>query len=153
MQKLDVWHIVWVLLLVIGVLLLAATLVIALNHRENSTFANFSSIWGLSVSLIGFVITIYTLFETQHVARRAQREVQNATIEVQRKIEDAAKQAQEAVKNAQEQIRQLLDTVPTRRPRRRLFDATYVGKRAANIRQIWRMESSPSLGRRMPRSG
>ena len=70
MQKLDVWHVVWVVVLVVGVLLLGLTLVIALYHRENSTFANFASIWGLFVGLIGFIVTIYMLFETQRVSRK-----------------------------------------------------------------------------------
>ena len=57
MQKLDVWHVVWILVLVVGVVLLGLTLVIALGYRESSTFANFSSIWGLFVGLIGFIVT------------------------------------------------------------------------------------------------
>src|SRR5947207_6079765 len=111
MRKVHVWHVVWLLVLMAGGLLLGLTRVIALYHRENSTFANVASIWGLFVGLIGFIVTIYTLFETQRVARRAQKEIQAATIEAQEKIQEAAKQAQEAVKNAQEQTRQLLERV------------------------------------------
>jgi hypothetical protein len=111
MQKLDVWHVVWVLVLVVGVVLLGLTLVIALYQRESSTFANVASIWGLFVGLIGFIVTIYTLFETQRVSRKAQREIQTATVEAQQKIEEAAKQAQEAVRSAQEQTRQVLERV------------------------------------------
>ncbi len=99
MQKLDVWHIVWVLVLVVGVVLLGLTLAIALGHRESSTFANVASIWGHFVGLIGFIVTIYTLFETQRISRKAQREVQTATVEVQQAIQKAASEAQEAVKN------------------------------------------------------
>jgi hypothetical protein len=61
MQKLDVWHLIWVLVLVVGVVLLGLTLGIALSYRESSTFANVASIWGLFVGLIGFIVTIYTL--------------------------------------------------------------------------------------------
>jgi hypothetical protein len=111
MQKLDVWHLVWVLVLIGGVLLLGVTLGIALAHRESSPFANVASIWGLFVGLIGFIVTIYTLFETQRVARKAQREIQTTTIEAQQKIQEAARQAQEAVKIAHEQTRQVLDRV------------------------------------------
>ncbi len=111
MQKLDVWHVVWVLVLVVGVMLLGITLVIALYYREDSAFANVASIWGLFVGLIGFSVTIYTLFETQRVSRKAQQEVQRTTVEAQHKIEEAARQAQEAVKNSQEQTRQLLERV------------------------------------------
>jgi hypothetical protein len=111
MQKLDVWHVVWVLALVVGVLLLGVTLVMALYHRESNAFANFASIWGLFVGLIGFIVTIYTLFETQRVSRKAQRAIQTATIEAQHKIEEAARQAQEAVKSAHEQTRQVLERV------------------------------------------
>jgi hypothetical protein len=111
MQKLDVWHVVWVLVLVVGVLLLGVTLALAFYYSESSTFANVASIWGLFVGLIGFIVTIYTLFETQRVSRQAQREIQTATVEAQHKIEEAARQAQEAVKSAQEQTRQVLDRV------------------------------------------
>jgi type VI protein secretion system component VasK len=111
MQKLDVWHVVWVLVLVVGVVFLGLTLGIALYHRESNIFANVASIWGLFVGLIGFIVTIYTLFETQRVPRKAQWEIQTATVEAQQKIEEAARQAQEAVKNAQEQTRQVLERV------------------------------------------
>src|SRR5262249_18478451 len=67
--------------------------------------------WGLFVGLIGFVVTIYTLFETQRVTRKAQREVQAATVEAQQKIAEAARQTQEAVKQAQEETRQILERV------------------------------------------
>src|SRR5204862_2676362 len=93
------------------VLLLGLTLVIALYHRESSTFANVASIWGLFVGLIGFIVTIYTLFETQRISRKAQQEVQKATVEAQQAIQKAAREAQEAVKNAQEQTRQVLERV------------------------------------------
>lgn len=111
MEKRDVWHVVWVIVLVVGVSLLGLTLVIALDHRESSTFANVASIWGLFVGLIGFIVTIYTLFETQRVSRKAQREIQTATVEAQQAIQKAATQAQEAVTTAQEQIRQVLERV------------------------------------------
>jgi hypothetical protein len=111
MQKLDVWHLFWVLVLVLGVVLLVLTLAVALGYRENGTFANFASIWGLFVGLIGFIVTIYTLFETQRVSRKAQREIQAATAEAQQAIQKAASEAQEAVKNAQEQTRQVLERV------------------------------------------
>jgi hypothetical protein len=111
MNKQDRWHVVWMLVLVIGGLLLALTLVIAYAQRESSAFANFASIWGLFVGLIGFLVTIYTLFETQRVARDAQREVQRATVEAQQSIQSAVRDAQEAVKNVQEQTRQILERV------------------------------------------
>lgn len=111
MQKVDVWHAIWVLVLVVGVLVLGLTLVIALYHRESSPFANVASIWGLFVGLTGFIMTLYTLFETQRVARKAQQEVQAATVEAQQAIQKAAREAQEAVKNAQEQTRQVLERV------------------------------------------
>jgi hypothetical protein len=111
MSKQVNWHVVWIVVLVMGVLLLALTLVIALDHRNNSTFANVASIWGLFVGLIGFAVTIYTLFETQRVSRKAQTEIKSATVEAQRRIEDAAKQSQEAVKSGQEQTRLVLERV------------------------------------------
>ncbi len=110
-QKLDVWHILWLLALVVGLALLGVGLCLALVYRNVGATANFSSIWGLWVALIGFALTIYTMIETQRAAREAQREVQAATIDAQQKIEATVKQAQEAVKNAQEQTRQMLERV------------------------------------------
>src|SRR5436309_564644 len=111
MHKLDVWHLAWVLVLVVGGVLLLVTLGIAYSQRENSTFANFASIGGLFVGLIGFSVTIYTMFETQRVSRKAQQEIQTATVKAQQAIQKAASEAQEAVKNAQEQTRQVLERV------------------------------------------
>ena len=111
MQKLDVWHLAWIVVLVVGVVLLAFTLGIAFYNRENSTFANLASIWGLFVGIIGFIVTIYTLFETQRVSRKAQQEIQAATVEAQQAIQKAASEAQEAVRAAQQQIRQVLERV------------------------------------------
>jgi uncharacterized membrane protein len=111
MQKLDGWHVVWVLVLLVVALLLGLTLVIALYFHESNSFANFGSIWGLFVGLIGFAVTIYLLFETQRVSRKAQREIQTATVEAQKTIENAAREAQEAVKSAEQQTRKVLDRV------------------------------------------
>jgi hypothetical protein len=70
-----------------------------------------ASIWGLFVGLIGFFVTIYTLFETQRVSRKAQQEVQAASIAAQQAIQRAANDAQEAVKKTEEQTRQVLERV------------------------------------------
>ena len=111
MQKLDVWHVVWVLVLVTGVVLLGVTLAIALYHHDNSLLVNVASIWGLFVGLIGFIVTIYTVFETQRIARKAQQEVQATTAQAQQAIEKAVSDAREAVENAKDQIRQTLERV------------------------------------------
>src|ERR1700741_4623705 len=111
MQRFDVWHLIWALVLILGVVLLGITFGIALYQRESSTFANFASIWGLFVGLIGFVITIYTLFETQRVSRKAQRDIQEATVQAQRAIQNAASEAREAVEHSQEQTRRVLERV------------------------------------------
>ena len=100
MRRLDGWHVGWMALLIVGVVSLGITFCIAIYNRENSTFANFAGIWGLFVGLIGFVLTIYTVFETQRVSRAAQEAIQRA-----------AREAQEAVKNAQDQTRQMLERV------------------------------------------
>jgi erythromycin esterase-like protein len=145
--------------LVLGVLLLGLTLVIALYNRENSTFASVASIWGLFVGLIGFAVTIYTLFETQRVSRKAQREVQTATVEAQQKMEEAAKQAQEAVREAQEQTRQALERV-----RSGIREATYwtllmwmKNLRQATMQRDWPRallfaEECPAVGERLVRA-
>jgi hypothetical protein len=111
MQQLDVWHVVWVLVLVVGVVALGLALAIALYFHESSTFVNVASIWGLFVGLIGFIMTLYTLFEAQRVSRKAQREVQATAAEAQQAIQRAANETQEAVKKAQEQVRQVLERV------------------------------------------
>jgi hypothetical protein len=100
MQKTDGWYGIWISVLVVGVVLLGLTLGIAFFNRENGAFANVASIWGLFVGLIGFIVTIYTLFETQRVSRQAQQEIRKA-----------ASEAQQAVANAQEQTRQMLERV------------------------------------------
>jgi len=111
MQKWEVWHLKWVFVLTGTLVLLGLTLAMALYNRESGSFANVASIWGLCVGLIGFGVTIFTLFETQRVSRKAQQEIQAATIEAQQAIQKAAREAQEAVKNAQAQTRQVLERV------------------------------------------
>ena len=111
MRKLDVWHTLWLLALVVGLVILGIGFWQALAYRDVGETANFSSIWGLWVTLIGFGLTIYTMIETQRAARKAQREVQAATLDAQQKIETSVRQAEEAVKNAQEQTRQVLERV------------------------------------------
>lgn len=111
MQRRDGWHIIWLLVLVVAVFLLGVALVVAVTHRANSIFANVSSIWGLFVGLIGFFVTIYTLFETQRVSRKAQEEIQAGALEAQQAIQKAANEARAAVNNAQEQTRQILERV------------------------------------------
>lgn len=109
MQKSDFWHLVWVSVLVVAGGLLGITLLIALAYSNSSTFANVASIWGLFVGLIGFVVTIYTLFETQRISRSAQKEIQTKTAEAQLAMDKTLGEAQVMVKNAQEQIRQVLE--------------------------------------------
>lgn len=96
MRKWDVWHVVWVLVLVVGGVLLGVTLAVAVAQRGNAGFVNVASIWGLFVGLIGFLVTIYTLFETQRVTRDAQRETRAAT-------EKARQETKEAIQRSQEQ--------------------------------------------------
>jgi hypothetical protein len=159
MRKLDGWHVVWMLVLVVATVLLGITLVVALFQRESTTFANFASIWGLFVGLIGFGVTIYTLFETQRVSRKAQQEIQAATVEAQRKIEEAAAKTQEAVKDAQEQTRQVFERV-----RFGVREAAYwtllmwlKNLRQATMQRDWARalliaEESPTVGERLVRA-
>lgn len=111
MRKMDAWHVVWIGVLFVGVLLLALSLAVAVQYRENTAFVNVAGIWGLFVGLIGFAVTIYTLFETQRVSRKAQHEISAATLAAQERIEEAAKQAEAAVKAAQEYTRRVLERV------------------------------------------
>jgi len=111
MGRVDLWHLIWIVVLILGIILLAGTFFIALYYRESGQTANFSSIWGLWVGIIGFALTIYTMFETQRATRKAQQAVQAATVEAQRAIEKAASEAKDAADKARTQVGVALDQV------------------------------------------
>ncbi len=73
---------------------------IAYYCRGAGEFANFSSILGLGVSVFGFGITIWTLLQTQDIAREAQR-----------KIQAAADHAEQLVNRSHEQARRGMDLI------------------------------------------
>src|SRR5665213_2436480 len=64
---------------------------------DASAAANFSSIWGLAVSLIGFAITISTMLQTQRIAREAQEKIQKAAERSEKAVADAYRQASAAM--------------------------------------------------------
>ena len=77
----------------IGVCLLVSGC-IAFFLRNCSSGANFASVWGLCVSLVGFAVTIYTMLQTRQIAKESQE-----------KVEEAVARAEQAVKDAEEQSR------------------------------------------------
>jgi hypothetical protein len=155
MRKWDVWHLIWVLVLVVGLVLLGVTSVVAISYRDSSAFVNFASIWGLFVSLIGFLLTIYTLFDTQRITREAQQKVEAVTIDAREKIEAAAKRAQDA----QERTRQLLERVTSgvRSADNQTLLTWMKGLRQATMQREWPKalllaEESTAVGERLVRA-
>jgi len=107
--ELDVWHVVWVLVLVVGVVLLASHWDRP-YHRESSTFANVARSGALCRPHrlhrdYSTRCSRHNAFPGRH-SRRCKRPPSSPA-----KIEEAARQAQEAVKSAQEQTRQVLERV------------------------------------------
>jgi type VI protein secretion system component VasK len=151
MAKPDVWHLVWVIVLILGGVLLAIGFVLAWLFRDVSELANFSSIWGICIALIGFALTIYTMIETQRASRKAQREVQTATVEAQQKIEEAARQAQEAVKQAHQQTQQARP-YQVRGPRGELLDPSDVDEEPSPGHDAARLVEGVALLRGVPGS-
>jgi hypothetical protein len=60
------------------ILLLVPVVAVAYFLRDSSASANFSSIAGLGLALIGFAVTIYTVLETRRIAGEAQERIQEA---------------------------------------------------------------------------
>jgi heme/copper-type cytochrome/quinol oxidase subunit 1 len=69
----------------------------AIYWNDSTAGANFSSIWGLCVSVVGFVITIATMLQTQHIAREAQRRIQEAADRSEKSVADAYRQVRLAM--------------------------------------------------------
>src|SRR4051812_35376535 len=66
---------------------------VAFFLRDSSSVANFSGIWGLCVSLVGFAITIYTMLQTRQIARESQRKVEVAVARAEQTVKDAEEQS------------------------------------------------------------
>lgn len=52
-------------------------------------FANTASVLGLLVSIIGFVLTLWTVYETQRASREAQRQIENEVNAARRETQQA----------------------------------------------------------------
>src|SRR5258708_884015 len=91
------WQILWFTLLIVGAGLFVVGLFVAIAYRKDSELGNIASIWGVCVGIIGFFLTIYTLWDTQRVTREAEAA-----------IKKAAADAELAVQKAQDQTRQVL---------------------------------------------
>jgi hypothetical protein len=94
------WTAVWVSVLLVAIGGWATGFLLAYSHRSDSDWANFASIAGLGLAVIGFPFTIYSLFETQRAGREAQRQAA-----------EAAREAKAAVEQARVDTRQALEKV------------------------------------------
>jgi hypothetical protein len=94
------WRVIWVLVILLALGGWAVGFWLAYFHRNESEWANYASIAGLGLAVVGFPITIYSLFETQRAGREAQRQ---AT--------EAAREAKVAVEQARRDTRQALERV------------------------------------------
>ncbi len=94
------WMVVWVLVLLLAIGGWAAGFCLAYLHRSDSEWANYASIAGLCLAVVGFPFTIYSLFEAQRAGREAQRQATDAAREAKAVVEQAwldTKQALEKV--------------------------------------------------------
>ena len=94
------WNVVWLLVLLVAIGGWAVGFWLAYLHRSDSEWANYASIAGLGLAIVGFPVTIYSLFETQRAGR-----------EVQRQAAEAAREAKEAVEQARVDTKQALQKV------------------------------------------
>src|SRR4051812_15083284 len=90
-------HLQWVIVGLVAAAFLVGIGVVAYQLRDGSPTANAHSIAGLWVSVLGFAVTMYTLYQTQKVSEESQRS-----------IEAAAARAEETVKKANAQVRAAL---------------------------------------------
>lgn len=94
------WMGVWLLGLLLAIGGWAAGFRLAYLHRSDSEWANYASIAGLGLAIVGFPFTIYSLFEAQRAGREAQRQAA-----------EAAREAKTAVEQARADTKQALDKV------------------------------------------
>jgi hypothetical protein len=81
--------VIWLLFLLLAVCGWAASFWLAYIHRQESEWANYASIAGLGIAIVGFLFTIYSLYETQRAGREAQRQTAQAAQEAKAAIEQA----------------------------------------------------------------
>jgi hypothetical protein len=94
------WMLVWLLVLLLVSGGWAVGFRLAYLYRTDSEWANYASIAGLGLAIVGFPVTIYSLFETQRAGREAQRQAAVAVGEAKAAVEQArvdTKQALEKV--------------------------------------------------------
>lgn len=94
------WMVIWLLVILLALCGCAVGFRLAYLHRNDSEWANYAGIAGLCLAIVGFPVTIYSLFETQRASR-----------EVQRQAAEAAREAKAAVEQAQADTKQALDKV------------------------------------------
>src|SRR5437868_833756 len=98
------WMVVWLLFLLLALGGWAASFWLAYLYRSNSEWANYASMAGLGLAIVGFPFTIYSLFETQ----RAGREAQQQAAEAAREAKAAVEQARVDTKQALEKVAMML---------------------------------------------
>src|SRR6266404_6254888 len=98
------WMVVWLLVLLLAVGGWAIGLRLAYLYRGDGEWANFASIAGLCLAIVGFLFTIYSLLETQRAGREAQRQA----VEAAREAKAAVEQARVDTKQALEKVAMML---------------------------------------------
>src|SRR5580692_1485212 len=94
------WHYKWIIVILLVTIALTVTFVEAYIWCEEGNVANFHSIAGLWVSILGFVITIWTLIDTQRVSRQAEIAITKAAHEAETTVKTARRQMVEALEQA-----------------------------------------------------
>jgi type VI protein secretion system component VasK len=96
----------WIVLILLAVAVTAA-LVVSLVLFRSGDAANFHSIFGFYLSLLGFALTIYALFETQKANKASQEAAQKAAQDAARVVEDVRRALAGAVAQARREVRAL----------------------------------------------
>lgn len=100
----QTFHYKWILAGIAAGVFLVLGFVLAYGFRETGETANFSSIWGLWVSLIGFALTIYSLYEVQRASRQAQEKVAESVHRAEQTVEEARKETRQAMQAIRREV-------------------------------------------------
>jgi hypothetical protein len=83
------WMVIWLLVLLLSLGGWAVAFWLAYLYRSESEWANYASIAGLGLAIVGFPFTIYSLFEAQRAGREAQQQATEAAREAKAAVEQA----------------------------------------------------------------
>jgi hypothetical protein len=81
--------VIWLFVPLLVIVVLAMGFRWAYLYRGDSEWANAASIAGFFIAVVGFPLTIYSLFETQRAGREAQRQTAEAAREAKAAVEQA----------------------------------------------------------------